>query len=245
MRIILLVGLIFLLGGGFVSKTATSSFEGEFSGIWANTKWTYKFYLNQNFEYKTEGHYGSVEAQGKYLRKEDSLFLIFDSKDTNEPSKLNLLFLIDGDSCIIDHYLRYDYCKTGNSSKKRLIKYPQIKTNNLKLVSDLNRMLQQILDSKEILEQVSGGSKNFFMEEYFEINKNHTHQIKILGKPLIIKSKEELISEKIDNYIQINDVNMNYDTTKIELIIISKISKSKRSAKFVNKNGIWKIESIR
>lgn len=101
------------------TKSKEEFFVGEYNGYWAMTKWNYKFYPNNEFNFMSEGHFGFTESNGKYIRKGDSLFLTPDSLKLVEYGVVNPLYLIDGDSCIIDVLLKYDYCKTRSWSLER------------------------------------------------------------------------------------------------------------------------------
>ena len=50
-------GIIILLFFGCKSEQENSKFSGEFNGYWAETFWQYKFYSNNEFDFKSEGHY--------------------------------------------------------------------------------------------------------------------------------------------------------------------------------------------
>ncbi len=104
-------GIIILLLIGCKSEENSNKFSGKFNGYWAETNWQYKFYSNNEFEFKSEGHYGMVRSKGKYVRKQDSLFLTWIDTNLVRDGVVNSLYLIDGDSCIIDYELKYDYCK--------------------------------------------------------------------------------------------------------------------------------------
>ena len=115
--------LIFLILFSILTSCKTESKKefliGEFNGSWAMTSWNYKFFPNNKFEFKCLGHFGNVESNGKYIRKGDSLFLTPDSLKLVKYGVVNPLYLIDGDSCIIDALLKYDYCKTRLWSLER------------------------------------------------------------------------------------------------------------------------------
>ena len=117
--------LIFLILLSFLISCKTQSnkqiFIGEFNGYWAMTHWSYIFFPNNKFKFKSEGHFGHAESEGKYLRKGDSLLLTPDSLELVKYGVVNPLYLIDGDSCIIDALMKYDYCKTRSWSLEREI----------------------------------------------------------------------------------------------------------------------------
>ena len=151
--------LIFLLIG-CKSENNTASFSGEFTGYWFDTWWKYTFYENNVFIFESGGHYGYIEgAQGTYERRQDSLFL--EPKDSSLVihGVVNKLCLIDGDSCIIDYELKYDYCKTRVGSLTRSIKYPQIRASKIMFELEISIITVTKLDSRLASFQLSLGQR--------------------------------------------------------------------------------------
>jgi len=187
-------GILLLFLISCKSEENPNTFSGEFNGYWAETSWHFKFYSNYKFKFKSIGHYGKVESKGEYVRKQDSLFLI--SVDTNliRDGVVNSLYLIDGDSCIIDYKLKYDYCKTRKWSTERAIKYPQIKTSDSTVISEIEFMLKDALKSEQLNKQIKDTSKNLIIESYFELDSEYENKLKIFGRPVIFKSQEEIKS---------------------------------------------------
>jgi len=62
--------IIVLLLIGCKSEKESGKFSGEFNGFWAETWWQYKFYSNNKFDFKSQGHYGFVESKGTYEMNE-------------------------------------------------------------------------------------------------------------------------------------------------------------------------------
>jgi len=113
---------VILLLTGCQFEKSTDNFSGKFNGHWAETSWQFEFFPNNKFEFESEGHYGFVKSSGTYEKMQDSLFLMLSDSNLVRDKVVNSLYLIDGDSCIIDYNLKYDYCKTRDWSKQRKIK---------------------------------------------------------------------------------------------------------------------------
>ncbi|MDF1697751.1 MAG: hypothetical protein P1U56_18030 [Saprospiraceae bacterium] len=120
----ILYGVFIIILIGCESESKNDKFSGEFNGFWAETVWHYKFYSNNKFEFKCEGHFGFIKSKGIYERRQDSLFLMPNDTTLAKYGVVNALYLIDGDSCIIDAELKYDYCKTRKWSKERALIHP-------------------------------------------------------------------------------------------------------------------------
>jgi hypothetical protein len=90
-----------------------------FYGDWGDTSWEYEFFKGDTFKFECRGHYSVKKAKGTYFVKEDSLFLMINDSTLKRDGVVNKEYLIDGDSCIIDCQLRYDYCTTRFWGKKR------------------------------------------------------------------------------------------------------------------------------
>ncbi len=92
--------------------------KGIYVGWWGTTQWTYIFDTDTTFTFNTAGHFGFTNTVGQYHISGDTLFLISNpkklQKDTNALI-LNDTLMIEGDSCIIDLSLGYDYCKSKNN----------------------------------------------------------------------------------------------------------------------------------
>lgn len=236
-------GIIILLLIGCKSEKENDKFSGKFNGYWAETSWQYKFYSNNNFDFKCEGHYSFMESKGTYTRKEDSLFLMPIDSSLIKHGVVNSLYLIDGDSCIIDVKLKYDYCKTREWSDQRLIKYPQIKTTDSQIVLEVESMLQSALQAEQINEQIKDKSSNLIIENYFELNSDYENQLEIFGQPVIFKSNEEIENEGIKNYVQIQDINYNSDFTSFSIIIVPIKPGTTILAYFYKEDEKWKLKS--
>lgn len=232
--------ILILLLAGCETEETNNKFSGEYNGYWAETIWQYKFYANNEFEFKCEGHYGFVESRGTYEKKQDSLFLIPLDSSLIKQGVVNSLYIIDGDSCIIDYKLKYDYCKTREWSQHRQIKYPQIKTSNSGLVSEVEFMLQDALESKQLKEQIKDTSTNLIIENYYELNGSYGNQLEVFGQPVAYKSKHDIESEGIKNYVQITDVNYNKTFTSFTINVIPIKPGTTILAYYYKEDGKWK-----
>lgn len=134
------------------SKANGQTFEKTFQGWWASTSWTYDFYKNGTYRRVSEGHYGYTTVSGKYIIERDTITLLTGYENTH--GTVNEKYILDKDSFLIDFCLRYDYApieKQGEplyyNSKTRLVKYPQIATNNQKTISELESVLNLVFNS--------------------------------------------------------------------------------------------------
>ncbi len=105
--------------------------SGVYNGFWATTHWQYQFWEDGNFLFKSLGHFGNTYSYGIYTISNDTLTIsTFDDwevdialVDTTIHDFLRFnhnQFIIDGDSCIIDMNIRYDYCKDAQDSSIKL-----------------------------------------------------------------------------------------------------------------------------
>lgn len=93
--------------------------NGTYYGLWAETIWTYVFNTNNTFSFKSSGHFGYTNTVGQYSLSGDTIFLKSFPKTRQTDSNFIMLtdtLLTDGDSCIIDLSLGYDYCKLKHNN---------------------------------------------------------------------------------------------------------------------------------
>jgi hypothetical protein len=106
--------LFTLLPFSLLGQNPNRDIRGVYVGRWATTQWTYVFAEGNIFTFNTAGHFGFTNTMGKYHLSGDTIFLKSfpkeQQKDTDFLSFSDTL-IIDGDSCIIDLSLGYDYCK--------------------------------------------------------------------------------------------------------------------------------------
>jgi hypothetical protein len=103
-----------------------------YAGNHSMTNYFYIFYTDGRFKSDITGHLGNEgETRGTYSISNDTIFIKPLPKDQQINKyyyQFNEKFIIDGDSCIIDLEMLYDYrkLKPGNNemynSKERLLK---------------------------------------------------------------------------------------------------------------------------
>lgn len=95
----------------FIIKTSYSqTIQASYTGCWAETIWKFEFAKDSTYKRTSSGHYGNTIVSGKYKINSDTLILLGGYENTS--GTVNKYYLIDGDSCIIDLKLLYDYCTT-------------------------------------------------------------------------------------------------------------------------------------
>ena len=112
MKGLLIIFLITTLQGA----SNKNGIEGSYYGSWGQTNWEYHFNSNGTFTFESTGHFGNTLSSGNYYLSNDTLTLNSVESDTVDIEVYhkinNKIFLIDGDSCLIDPATGYDYCKT-------------------------------------------------------------------------------------------------------------------------------------
>ena len=145
--------LVLFTIGLFQNDLSAQNIEGTYQGWWARTLWTYEFNSNNQFKHFTSGHFGVDTLLGTYALSGDTIIL--SSLKSDSEIQNNFVLLIDGDSCIIDLTLRYDYYKNGNTynSKKRDVYYPTTFSNSsfFQKVLDDHISAESCIELKEIL----------------------------------------------------------------------------------------------
>lgn len=89
-------------------------FNKTYEGLWAETRWIYKFKKDGTFKFITEGHYDFSEHSGNYIIKDSIMFL---NPDTDWPmldGVLKTRLRIMSSDCIRDFDNNY-YCMTTDS----------------------------------------------------------------------------------------------------------------------------------
>lgn len=195
------------------------TFEKTFQGWWASTSWTYDFYKDGTYKRVSFGHYGNTTVNGKYKIEWDTITLLTSFKNTD--GTVNETYILDKDSMLIDLYLRYDYAPVSKSgqnfynSKIRLVKYPQIMTDNQSAKSELESVLNLAFNSssaKQYYHFDKAPQRRLLFADYYNLKVNiQVDSIKSIFKP------REKISE--DFYIEFDDINQNSDRIEIKLKI--------------------------
>ena len=214
--------------------------EGDYHGAWYDTMYKFNFHKNGSFKFTSEGHFGYVDWDGTYTRRNDSLFLTLNDTSKNTWGVVNHLYLIDNDTCIIDYELRYDYCKNNkgwHGSEERAFKYPQIKTTDSLAISDVELLLKDALNSSEVSEFITDTLTNIILCRYHEIDEKYNHTLTQFGLPILIKSPKEINSTAIENYVIIDDINYNKNSSRVFLRIMPGFKTI--LAFYKKKNGEW------
>ena len=106
----------------------TKIITGEYFGAWARSRFVYSFTKDNTFSFTTAGHIGNSKTLGTFSISGDTIFLTPYPKEKQKGAySTNQTLLIDGDSCIIELSVGYDYCKQTKkekyiyNSKRRLI----------------------------------------------------------------------------------------------------------------------------
>ncbi|WP_179315189.1 hypothetical protein [Winogradskyella undariae] len=215
--------------------------QGNYSGYWASTNWSYIFDGNGNFEYVTAGHFGFTNTKGKYEIKGDTVYL--NAKKTGKGTLDDKRrMLIDKDSCIIDLRMRYDYCKSRNSeflnSNKRNFKFPQTKTDNPKTISDLKTVLVSAFTNPKVVDYLHFNEmpeRKLIFKSYFELNKSNFPKLKIGDKTVEFKH-----TDLPKFYIEFIEINQSKDYIELDFEI--KDEGVSFTMVFDLTNGEWKLD---
>jgi len=192
------------------------SFEKSFQGWWASTSWIFDFHKDGTYQRISSGHYGNTTVNGKYIIKADSIHLLTGFENTS--GTVNEIYLLDKDSMLIDLDLRYDYApvsKTGqnfHNSLIRLVKYPQIATDNQNVKSELEKVMNLAFNSstaKQYYHFDKLPQRRLLFADYFNLKANiQVDTIAGIFKPA------EKISENF--YIEFEDINQSADRIEIK-----------------------------
>ncbi|MEM7571244.1 MAG: hypothetical protein AAF433_00035 [Bacteroidota bacterium] len=230
--------LIFFLLLNFGCQS-TDSFSGVYTGDWAETTWKYTFYSNQTFVLDINGHYTVGIFQGTYKRNGDTLWLTAQDSSLHDHGVLGPYYLIDGDSCIIDYSTTFDYCINSNWSRRRAIRYPQIPTSDSALLADLHWMLQTTLNSNIITQKYAASNDELVLESYYTVNENYPFELNHLGRPISIKSYQEIQQAGLEEWIRIDEINYLADIGRIEIQIMPWKVPGQVLAYFSREDGKW------
>jgi hypothetical protein len=230
--------IIFLALSSF---TFGQNLKGKYSGYWASTNWDYIFDGKGNFEYVTTGHFGYTNTKGKYEIKGDTVFL--KAKKTRKGTlDVKRRMLIDKDSCIIDFRMRHGYCKSRSgqllNSNKRNFKFPQTKTNNPKIISDLKTVLNSALTYSKVLNYIQLSQlpeRKLILKPYFELNQSNFPHLKIGNKTIEFKE-----TDLPKFYIEFTEINQSKDYIEIEFEIKGEGVYFSMIYDFTN--GEWKLD---
>ena len=208
----------------------TSSFvwaqtiEKEFASGWADTYWRFEFHKDGTFKRFSSGHYGHTVVEGTYKIYGDTLEIIKGYENTSRT--VNQYYLLDGDNCIIDTYLRYDY-KTVDTSQHYIVysnryrnfKYPQVKYKDISWKNNLDSVLDITFNLPEVVKFLNLDTlknRKPIFANYFELNDLSLPNFKIDGHVPVFFPLDA-IKQKF--YIEITDVNENPDQIDIDFKI--------------------------
>ncbi len=208
--------LLFSLFVFGVSFSKAQSLSGTYQGSWAMTWFYYDFMPDKTVVCTVTGHYKTGVDEGSYRVSGDTIYVHFVKSD-GKPYNEDKVFLIDGDSCVIDLQTRYDYCKTGPlfSSRERLIKYPQVQGVNDSIKEyDLKCVMEILLKMEELTKYYHFDKvpdRQFFVESYYAVNTSFPLDVEVQGKTARITN-----DTKGGFLIQFTDINQNPENIKID-----------------------------
>jgi hypothetical protein len=222
----------FILALFYFINTNAQTIEGAFEGSWAETVWSFEFSKDNTYKRTSDGHFGNTEVFGKYKINRDTILL---TSYENTDGTISEKYLIDGDSCIIDINLKFDYCKTKpgkienneiiyqpmRQSRKRNIIYPQLPTNNKEKISEVENILMQIINWTELDRYFHADAipqrKPLIIQNYFEIKSKNGLELIKFGQPVIFKSKEDIKKEDIKEFLEIKEFNIMKDYISVSI----------------------------
>jgi len=102
------------------AQVDTKNITGKYFGAWARSRFTYSFAKDKTFSLITAGHFGNTKTVGTFSISGDTIYLTPYPKEKQKDKyalNSNQILLIDGDSCIIELSVGYDYCKQSRKEK--------------------------------------------------------------------------------------------------------------------------------
>ena len=201
------------------SNLFSQNLDRTYQGWWATTSWTFEFKKDGNYLRISSGHFGNTTVSGKYHVINDTIKLLSGFDKTS--GTINEYYLLEGDSILIDLNLRYDYKIVSSdgqnfyNSQIREIKYPQIKTDDKKLKSELEEVLNLAFNSKEIrvfyhFDKIP--DRNLIIASYHSLDA----KIKVDSQIALFKPKTEIDTEF---FVEFDDINQNQDRIQLEIKI--------------------------
>lgn len=223
------------------------TFEKTFANGWARTHWKFEFHKDGTFKRTSRGHYGNTVVEGTYKIYGDTLEIIKGFENTSRT--VNQYYLLDGENCIIDTYLRYDY-KTVDTSQHytiysdtyRNFKYPQVHYKDLTWKTNLDSVLNITFNLPEVVECFkldTHVNRKLIFANYFELNNLTSPNFKI-GERIPIFYPLETIKEKF--FLEITDINQNPDQIEIDFKIRGEDKTF--SVFFALKNNKWTLDNL-
>ncbi|MBL7793424.1 MAG: hypothetical protein JNK77_13930 [Saprospiraceae bacterium] len=144
--------IIFLLTGMISCANEEISLAERYTGYWAETQFDYYFYPNNEFVFKTLGHFGNTTTEGKYAVI-DSIILIYPYTDWNVAHGVlkNRLVIKSENGCIRDYENNF-YCENVDVLNKVSEEY-------FILLDSIKNRLFELDAVKEIMNQSPDSSR--------------------------------------------------------------------------------------
>ena len=244
--------LVFLI---FLTNSYGQLSEKKYVSVWGDTWWEFEFTKDNKYKRTSSGHYGNTVVKGRYTIKGDTIILSSGYKNTH--GTVNKYYLIDGDSCIIDMNLKYDYCTTNLieriedtivwftylPSRKRQMYYPDIPTTDTNKINEMENILQQVLEWPSLNiyfhNNLDSSRIPLIIQEYFEIKKDNNINLVKFNKAVTFMSEKKINSYQISSYLKIDDISINPELITVELKY--NIEGIWIYAYFYKVNGEWKL----
>lgn len=221
--------------------------EKVFAGGWASTYWKFEFHKDGTFKRISRGHYGNTVVKGTYKIYGDTLEITKGFENTSRT--VNQYYLLDGENCIIDTYLRYDY-KTVDTSQHyitysnnyRNFKYPQVQYKDRNWKTNLDSVLNIAFNLPEVVSVLKIDTirnRKPIFSNYYELNTLTSPDFKAGGYHPVFLPVNRI---KQMFYIEITDINQNPDQIEIEF----KIRGENKTflAYFTLKENKWTLDNI-
>lgn len=232
-----LIILLLLLNG-----CDSNQLIGKYEAYWYETYHKLKLKSGNKYVYKSDGHLGMGEFRGTYEVIGDTIRL------KGEMEKRGLInFLIAEDGCLIELETRFDYCKRNKKiwgSGKRSINYPQLKEKNEQEKVDVIQMLETALTNPKIRKYFEDTTKRIVVQEYYEIKRSNDIVLTCFNKPVDLKSKEEIESEQIEEYLVVDEINIGLNSAMIDFQVMPEFYIGILIF-FSKENGYWKLKKRR
>ncbi|MFK7981513.1 MAG: hypothetical protein AB8G86_16130, partial [Saprospiraceae bacterium] len=90
--------------------------KSSYTGFFAETRWTFYFFTNNDYQLRYEGHVGNSSRKGRYFIC-DSMIVLLNDTEYFTQFKTKRLKIID-DNCLRDFWNNY-YCDSEEMLEKR------------------------------------------------------------------------------------------------------------------------------
>jgi hypothetical protein len=220
---------------------AAQTIERSYSGTWGDTWWKFDFRKDGTFTRTPRGHYGNSPMSGRYAIKGDTIRILEGYAESD--GTITRYYLLDGDSCIIDTDLRYDYCVVNVTdetiviphSRIRSIKYPQVPARHPSLKSELDSVLNLTLNGPELKAYYPPDEgRTVIIADYYVLTAASPANISVNGKQPVFMPKDKIESRF---YIEFTDINLGADYATVHLEMYG--AGVKAYAYLKKENGSW------